>query len=164
MKIKRTNTIILIIVLLFAFVLYKGYNYTRDTGFINSPNKINLYYNGNTKQIVKNSGITTSNSNDLFEVICKSIIFKMPDVVPANSLSETSNDIKEAKQYAVGFIYDKPQKLTISNNGDKEQVQYTEILFPLTEGLLVYVKLKNNSYLFVGVRDDISDLVRKALF
>jgi hypothetical protein len=167
MKKKRIISIILIIGLLVVLVSFKWHNYARNSGYINTPNVIYLYYNGEQKQIVKNSGIRDGNGEDYFKVICELIVFKMPDKVGVDNssfLSETSNEIKEAKEDAVGFIYNKPKKITL-NNGILKQAQYKEILVVLNGKFKdnVYIKTKDNSYLFVGTRNNAS-YINKNIF
>jgi hypothetical protein len=76
-------------------------------------------------------------------------------------ISET--DIKEAKGYAVEFIYDKPQIITI-NIGNKEQFQFTEIIFPLSGKWenTAFIKTKDNIYTPVGLKENLDYLIKSS--
>ncbi len=159
MKKKVVISIILFAGFIIILVLSNLLNTTQYTGYLPVPNVINLYYNGEEKQISKNGGIQDWNGEDFFKTICKSVIFKMPDEVSAENssfLSETSDEIVEAKKDAVGFYYNKPKKIS-AYNGDLRQIQYTEILVVLNGKYQdnIYIKMKDKLYLFIGARNNL---------
>ena len=162
MKKKVVITIILFAGFIIILVLSKLLNTTQYTSYLPDPNVINLYYNGEEKQISKNNGINVWSGEDLFETICKLVIFKMPDEVSAENssfLSETSDEIMEAKKDAVGFYYNKPKKISVYN-GDSREIEYTEILVVLNGKYRdnIYIKMKDKSYLFIGARNSLDHL------
>lgn len=163
MKIKKIIPVSIITILLFGLIIYIWNFHSNNSGYIKAPNIITVYYKGEQKQIVKNSGMKDSNGEDLYKIICDSLVFKIPEEVGEDKfLSEKSNEIKVAKESAVGFIYNKPKKITAINNKNSEQVQYTEILFVLDGKFSdsVYVKTRENSYLFVGLRNNLSNMIK----
>ncbi len=159
MKKKVVISIILFAGFILILVITKLLNTSQYTSYLPVPNAINLYYNGEEKQILKNSGLQDWNGEDLFKTICKSVIFKMPDEISAENssfLSETSDEIMEAKKDAVGFYYNKPKKIS-AYNGALRQIQYTEILVVLNGEYRdnIYIRMKDKSYLFIGARNNL---------
>ena len=159
MKTKKIIPIILVVTLLLVIIIY-GRNKNSKSNELNTlktPSKINLYYNGESKEIAHNQ--------DLFGDICELIVFQMPQIVVVDNFSTTSDTVvNEIKAYAVEFIYNKPQKIKVNDGGNVKRVQYTELLFPMSEKHEykdnVYIKKTDNSYLFIGVRPNIKYLVK----
>lgn len=68
---KKVIPIMLIICLFSSIFIYKRYKEAQELKIkpVKVPNMMNLYYNGEIRQITKDYGITTPNSDDFFEVI-----------------------------------------------------------------------------------------------
>ncbi|KZL90415.1 hypothetical protein [Clostridium magnum] len=83
----------------------------------------------------------------------------------SKSISSVSlNPPDKINIYAVEFVYDKPQRLTISN-GNKKQVQFTEIILPLSERWqnIAFVKIKDNFYTPIGLNENLDYLVKASV-
>lgn len=167
MQLKKILPIVLLIVLIFTLSacngkFSRGVN-TSDTfsSNLNTPDKINIYAEGKVKQITKNGD---KFEQVLFDRINELVNIKIPKDFSTALLSLSDRDLKEIKSYTVEFIYNKPQSTTI-DYGKKEMIQFTEIIFPLTEKWenTALIKKKNNTYIPVGLRENLDYLVRSSI-
>jgi hypothetical protein len=139
--------------MIFALVGYKNKNTSSVS--LNSPDKINLHVDGKQKQITKNGD---KFDQTLFDRIKVLINIRMPQQFSAALCITTQDDIKEAKENSVEFVYDKAQTVAINNN----KVQFTEIFFPLSD------KWKNAAFIMengklrniVGIKENLDYLVK----
>lgn len=162
MKTRKIFPIILLAILLIVFMIYgwNEYHLNNESNTLKPPSKINLYYNGEQKEIVRN---TNKGGQDVFKDIYELMVFQMPKIIGVDNSCKISNtEVEKIKAYAVEFIYNKPQKTTVNNAGNVNQIQYTEMLFSIGEQHEdnVYIKTIDNSYLFVGTRPNIKYLVK----
>lgn len=127
---------------------------------LNAPNKINMYVNGKQKQITKSGD---KYDQTLFNKINVLVNIRMPQELATAKFAVSENDIKDVKGYAVELVYDKPQTLNM-NNGNK-QMQFTEIIFPLSEKWenIAFVKTKENFYTPVGLNENLDYLVKSSV-
>lgn len=67
----------------------------------------------------------------------------------------------DARGLSVEFIYDKTQTAEI-NNGSNKKIQFTEIIFPLGGKWenTAFIKIEDNSYIPVGLNENLDDLVK----
>ena len=81
-----------------------------------------------------------------------------------NSSIISDTVVNEIKEHAVEYIYNKPQKIKVNDGDNVKVVQYTELLFAMSEKYEyednVYMKTTDNTYLFIGVRPNIKYLVK----
>ncbi len=96
---------------------------------------------------------------DFYELI----VFDMPDTLGLDSPA-VKNDVEDMEEFAVEYVYDKPQSISV-NNPDIKQVQFIKMIFSL--GVKwenqVYIKTKDDLYYFIGYRPDLGALVRSAV-
>jgi len=153
---KKSISIILLLVVVFAL---SGCG-DKYSGSLNPPDKINLYVNGNHKQITKNGEEV---DQTLFNRINELVEVRIPKDFSTIQSALTDNDIKEVKGYAVEFIYNKPQSITIEY-GEKKKIEFTEIVFPLTDKWqnIAFIKEKD-SYTPIGLRENLDHLVKASL-
>lgn len=160
MKIKKIIPLILVATLLLVIVIlgWNKNNKSNELNTLKTPSKINLYYNGEKKEIVRNTL-----NQDLFGNICELIVFQMPQIVGVDNSSIISDTVvNEIKTYAVEYIYNKPQNIKVNDGDDVKRVQYTELLFAMSEKHEenVYMKTTDNTYLFIGIRPNIKYMVK----
>lgn len=156
MKTGKWILIIMVVAIVFAFGGCESKSISSVS--LNPPDKINIYADGKQKQITKSGD---KYDQAIFDRVNFLVNIRIPKEL-ATVKSETSeNDIREAKGYAVEFVYDKPQRLTISN-GNKKQVQFTEIILPLSERWqnIAFVKIKDNLYTPIGLNENLDYLVK----
>ncbi|MGH4118266.1 hypothetical protein [Clostridium sp.] len=159
MKIKKSIPIILLVTIVFTFSGCKN-NDNLGSG-LNTPNKINMYVDGKQKQITESGD---KYDQTLFNRINTLVNIKMPQELSIVKSEISENDINDVKRYAVEFIFDKTQTINI-NNGNKEQVEFIEIMFPLSEKWenVAFIKTNKNIYTPVGLKENLDYLV-KALY
>lgn len=159
MKIKESILIILVAAIVFIFL---GCTNNSVSGIsLNAPDKINIYANGGQKQITK---IGDKYDQTLFNRINVLVNIRLPKEFSIMQGIISQKDIEEAKKYAVEFVYDKTQMVTI-DNGNKEKIQFTEILFPLngTRKNIAFLKTKDNNYIGVGLKENLDYLVKASV-
>lgn len=118
MKSRKIFPIVLLSILLIVSLIYgwNEYNLNNESNTLKTPSKINLYYNGEQKEIVRN---TNKGSQDVFKDIYELMVFQMPKIIGVdNSCIISDTEVEEIKVYAVEFIYNKPQKTTVNNAGN----------------------------------------------
>jgi hypothetical protein len=155
-KIQKSISIILLMSITFAF---SGCTNKKNmNNILNTPDKINIYADGKQKQITKSGD---KYDQTLFDRINVLVNVKIPQGLYTVKSPISEKDIKEVKGYAVEFVYDKSQTVTI-NNGNKVQVQFTEIIFPLSERWenTAFIKTKDNFYTSVGLKENLDYLVK----
>lgn len=152
---KFRNAIIGIVIILMIFTLMGCKNKNSSSVSLNSPDKINLYVDGNQKQVTKNGDKL---NQTLFHRINALINIRMPQQFSAMLGIITQNDINEAKKNSVEFVYDKSQTVTIDNN----KVQFTEIFFPLGDKWQNEAFIMTNGTLcnIVGIKENLDYLVK----
>jgi predicted small lipoprotein YifL len=157
MHVKKYIAIILILVLLFTLAGCKD----KFSGSLSIPDKINIYSDGKQKQISKNGD---KFDRTLFNRINELVDIKIPKDLSTLKCIISDNDLKEVKGFAVEFIYSRPQSVTI-NYGKKEKIEFTEIVFPLTEKWqnAAFIKKKDSTYVPVGLRENLDYLVKAAI-
>lgn len=159
MKIKKFISIILVVAIVFTFSGCKNKSVSGIS--LNAPDKINMYANGGQKQITKAGD---KYDQTLFDRINVLVNIRMPQEFSIMEGIISENDIEEAKRYAVEFVYDKTQTVTIYN-GNKEKVEFTEILFPLSgvHENIAFIKTKDNHYIGVGLKENLDYLVKASV-
>lgn len=159
MKTKNLILIFLLIAINFSFL---GCNNKKvPSATLNTPSKINLFVNGKQKQITEGG---SEFDKALFDRINTLINIRIPKEFSAMEGVMSEKDIKEVKVYAVEFIYDKLQTVTI-NNGNRVKVEYSEIIFPLSEKWqnTAFIVTKDNSYIPVGLKENLDHLVKASV-
>jgi hypothetical protein len=153
MKIKNLVSAIMLFVIIFAFLSCKSKNISSIS--LNQPDKINMYVNGKQKQITKNG---SEYDQTLFQRINVLVNIRIPQEFSTMKVEISDNDIKEFKGYAVEFVYNKIQTIAIDN----KKVQFTEVVFPLSEKWqnTAFIKTKDNSYMGVGLKENLDYLVK----
>lgn len=128
---------------------------------LKTPNKINMYADGKQKQITKSGDMY---EQTLFERIKFLIDIKIPPEFSVSKGIYTETDIKDVKAYSVEFVYDKPQTVTI-NNGNKTQVEFTNIYFPLGDKWqnTAFIMTKDNQYTLVGLKENLDYLIKASV-
>ncbi|MBZ9626235.1 hypothetical protein G9F71_025865 [Clostridium sp. FP2] len=159
MKMKKSIPIILLVAIVFTFSGCKD-NDNLGSG-LNTPNKINMYVDGKQKQITKSGD---KYDQTLFDRINVLVNIKIPKELSLVKSEISENDIKEVKGYAVEFVYDKPQAVTI-NNGNEVQVKFTKIIFSLSKkwGNIAFIQTKDNSYIPIGLNENLDYLVKSSV-
>lgn len=159
MRIKKLLSVVMIFILILTFSGCK--NKSASSISLNTPDKINMYVDGKQKQITKSGD---KYDQALFDRINALISIRMPQEFSTMEGAISENDIKEAKGYSVEFVYDKAQTVTI-NNGNKEKVQFLEIIFPLSEKWqnIAFIKTKDNFYSPVGLKENLDYLVKASM-
>lgn len=151
------------IVFILMFVMIFALQGCKDkfSGSLGVPDKINVYVDGKQKQILKNGD---KFDHILFARINELIDIRIPKDLSTLKTVISDNDITEVKGFAVEFIYNKPQSINI-NNGQKEEVEFTEVFFPLTERWqnAAFIKQNDNTYIPVGLRENLDYLVKAAV-
>lgn len=157
MQIKKTVSIILLLVMIFSLSGCRE----KFSSSLNTPDKINIYTEGKQKQITKNGD---EFEQILFDRITELVNIKVPKDWSAIKSTISDNDLKEVKAHAVEFIYNKPQSTTI-NYGKKEKIEFTEVVFPLSEKWenTAFIKKEDNTYVPVGVRENLDYLVKDSI-
>lgn len=158
MKIRKSVIIILIVTIILSFFWYQNkYNYSIN---LKTPNKINLYVDGKQKQITKSGDKYDQTFFDRINVL---VNIRMPQEFSPMKGPVSESDIKEVKGYAVEFVYDKTQTVAI-NNGNMGKIQFTEIIFPLSEKWqnIALIRGKNNSYTPVVLKENLDYLVKSS--
>lgn len=125
-----------------------------------APNKINLIMKGKQNLIY----IDDKHNQALIKKVNELIIYDIPDTLGLDSPVD-KNDVKEIEEYAVEYLYDKPQSISV-NDHDIKQVQFIKMIFPLDKKWenQVYIKTKDDLYYFIGNRPDLGSLVRSAVY
>jgi hypothetical protein len=136
LKLKLLTSIILLIAIAFTFTVYK--NKKDSYSSLSTPDRINIYADGRQKQIIRSD----KNDQVLFNIIYNSVEVKSKGGLSGMLGFYTGNDIKEIKGYGIEFVYNKPQTITVKSG--KQQIQFTEVNFPLSERW-------KNSVFFKGV-------------
>lgn len=153
MKIKNSILMVIIIVIVCAFAGCSNKN--AATVNLNAPDKINMHANGKQKQVTKNG---SDYDKTLFERVNFLVNARMPQKFSAMKGEISDKDIKEFKEYAVEFIYDKVQTATI----DSRDIKFNEIIFPLGERWqnTAFIKITDNFYEGVQIKENLNYLVK----
>ncbi|MDF2884640.1 MAG: hypothetical protein K0R54_5209, partial [Clostridiaceae bacterium] len=110
---------------------------------------------GKQKQLTKNG---SEYDQTLFQRINVLVNIRIPQEFSTMKVEISDNDIKEFKGYAVEFVYNKIQTIAIDN----KKVQFTEVVFPLSEKWqnIAFIKMKDNFYTGVGLKENLDYLVK----
>ncbi|MDA8440822.1 MAG: hypothetical protein M0Z55_00380 [Peptococcaceae bacterium] len=132
-----------------------------QTDSISTPDKIDIYANGSQKEITKNADPF---DQKLFDNINRLIMARIPQNISVAQSLLSKSDLENLKEFAVEFKYNNPQTVTV-NNGDEIKIQYNDIVFPLSGKWenAAFIKETNNTYLPVGLNEDLNYLVRDAV-
>lgn len=154
MKIKNPILIILLFVTIFALSGCKINNSIPSIN-LNQPDKINMYVDGKQNQLTKNGN---EHNKTIFDRINVLVNIRIPQEFSTMKGKISDNDVKEFKRYSVEFIYNKVQTVTIDN----KKVQFTEVVFPLSEKWQnkAFIKNKDNIYIGVGIKENLDYLVK----
>lgn len=174
MRLKKTMAAILVV----AAVLTLGGCKSRDKEALNTslkdseknsavnnllktPDKINMNADGKQKQLSKSGDAF---EQTLFDRIKFLIDVRLPSELSVMQGAYSDNDIKEVKSFSVEFIYDKPQTITI-NNGNKTEIEFTSIYFPLGTKWqnTAFIKTKSNYYTPVGIKENLDYLIKASV-
>ena len=160
LKTKFVVPIISFVIIISALISYRLFHVNMWNNGFAAPYKINLNIQGKQNQIY----IDDKHSQSLVKEINKLIIFDMPNTLGLDSPAD-KNDVKGIEEFAVEYVYDKPQNISV-NNPDIEQVQFIEMIFPLDIKWenQVYIKTKDDLFYFIGNRPDLGALVRSAVY
>jgi hypothetical protein len=163
LKIKHSILAIITIVIVFSLVGCVNSSTPNVSGntLFNTPDKINLYVNGKQKLIVKNSDKT---EQALFDRINALIDIKIPKELFVVKSAFSEDDIKEAKEYSVEFIYSSIQTQNISNENEV-QIQFTKVYFPLDEKWenIALIEMNDGSYIPIELMEDLDTFVKAAV-
>lgn len=156
MKIKSLILTIIIVGIVFTFSNCANKNVTSIS--LNIPDKINMYADGKQKQITKSG---SEFDKTLLNRVTDLVNVRMPQNFSAMKSEISDTDIKEFKEYAVEFLYDKVQTTTVDNR----EVKFYEVVFPLGERWqnTALIKTTNNIYEGVGIKEDLNYLVKAAI-
>lgn len=156
MKPRNFILTIMMIVMIFTFAGCKNKNTSSDK--LNPPDKINMYADGEQKQITKKGD---KFDQTLFDRINVLIDIRLPQELSTMNGVISDSDVKEFKGYAVEFVYNEMQTVTIDN----KKVQFTEIVFPLSEKWQnsAFIRTKDNIYTGVGLKENLDYLVKASM-
>ncbi|QAT40952.1 hypothetical protein [Clostridium sp. JN-9] len=156
MKIKSLVLVIILFVGTLAFSGCKNKNISSIN--LNQPDKINMYVSGKQKQLTRNG---SDHDKAIFDRINVLVNIRIPEELSAMKGEISDNDIKEFKGYAVEFVYKNVQTVVIDN----KKVQFTEVVFPLSEKWqnTAFIKAKDNFYTGVGLKENLDSLVKASV-
>lgn len=114
-----------------------------------------MYVDGKQNQLIKNGN---EHNKTIFDRINVLVNIRIPQEFSTMKGKISDNDVKEFKRYSVEFIYNKVQTVTIDN----KKVQFTEVVFPLSEKWQnkAFIKNKDNIYIGVGIKENLDYLVK----
>jgi hypothetical protein len=148
------------VVIVSALISYRLFHVNMWNNGLAAPNKIILNMQGKQNSIY----IDDKYSQSLIKKLNKLIVFDMPDTLGLDSPA-VKNDVMSIEEFAVEYVYDKPQSIPV-NNPDIKQVQFIKMIFPLDKKWenQVYIRTKDDLYYFIGNRPDLGSLVRSAVY
>ncbi len=160
MKTKFVLPIILLVVIISALISYRLFHVNIWNNGLAAPYKINLNVQGKQNQIF----IDDKHSQSLIRELNKLIVFDMPDTLGLDSPA-VKNDVESIEEFAVEYVYEKPQSISV-NNPEIKQVQFIKMIFPLDKKWenQVYIKTEDDLYYFIGNRPDLDALVKSAVY